>query len=149
MSFCLIACLLVAYLSTGSTCRLGDFLAIGSKWREDPLPIFGMRYARRTPSRYKRCRCNPSMDVFAASFCIGKETKRDCVAFLAYKYGTAGPVSLDIIDVHVPHGNQSERSLFCSKQSGGHRTNGMPGFVRQAERPQSRPPVREGTARNY
>ncbi len=38
------------------------------------------------------------------------------------------------IDVYVPNGNQSESSLFCSsKQSGGHRTNGMPGFVRQPE----------------
>ncbi len=94
---------------------------------------------------FGRCRCSPSMDVFAASFCIGKEPKGDCFAFLAYKYGSAGSVSFDIINVHVANGNQSGRSLFCSKQSGGHQTNGMPKFVRQPNGPQSWPTVREGT----
>ncbi len=98
---------------------------------------------------FGRCRCSPSIDVFAASFCVGKQPKRDCVAFLAYKYGSAGSVSFDIIDVHVPNGNQSGCSLFCSNQSGEHRTNGMPRFVRQPDGPQSYPPVCEGTARKY
>ncbi len=136
--------------STGSKYRLGDhLLAIGSIGREDAFPIFGMRCARRWCDSNSRCRCSLSMDVFAASFCIGNKPNRDCVAFLAYKYGSAGPVSFDIIDVHAPNGNQSERSLFNSKQSGGHRTNGMPGFVRQPDGPQSWPRVREGTARKY
>ncbi len=123
-------------LSTGSLCLLGDLLAVGSIGREDPFPIFGMRCARRRCEANSRCRCSPSLDVFTASFCIGKEPKRDCVAFLAYKYGSAGSVSFDIIDVHVPNGNPSGRSLFCSTQSGGHRTNGMPGFIRKPDGPQ-------------
>jgi hypothetical protein len=95
------------------------------------------------------------MAVFAASFCIGKQPKHekqpkhDCIAFLAYKYGSAGPFSFGIIDVHVPNGNQSGRSLFCSKQSGEHRTNGMPGFVRQLDGPQFNEAVREGAERKY
>ncbi len=89
------------------------------------------------------------MAVFTASFCIGKEPNDGCVAFLAYKYGSAGSVSFDIIDVHVPNGIQSGRSLFCPKQSGGHRTNGMPGSVRQPDGPQSWAPVREGDARKF
>ncbi len=74
---------LLHILSIGNTFRLGDLLAIGSKWREEPLPIFGMQCARRRCESNSRCRCSPSMAVFAASFCIGIQPKRDCVAFLA------------------------------------------------------------------
>ncbi len=149
MTFCLIACLLrcIHILSTGSKLGLGDLLALGPIGREDPFPIFGMRCARRRCESNSRCRCSPGMGFFAASFCIGIRPKRDCVAFLAYKYGSAGSVSFYIIDVHVPSGNQSGRSLFCSKQSGGNRTNGMPGFVRKPDGSQLCPTVCEGTAR--
>ncbi len=79
--------------SNGSIFFMGNLLAIGPIGRENSFPIFGMRCAWRGCISNSRRRSGPSIHVFAASFWIGKQPKRDCIAFLAYKYGSAGSVS--------------------------------------------------------
>ncbi len=124
-------------LSHWGVCLISNCLTNRFIGRAKSFPFFGMWCARRRCGPDWRSRYGQCMGSRPVSFCWWKRPKLGPVTVLAKTYGSAVPLSCSSIDVYLGNGSQTGSSLLWTRKGGEDRTNRMPGFVRQPNRPQS------------